>query len=352
MGGRYGALLKRRSKTGKRKAEKDRKNAKSLTARLSSWFAPPKKEIRVSKVTTTGAFAVALHGKVNPFLENKNLKFAEVFAGHVFAQVDQSTTNSTMVEPGTERNATAPVDRKLSTNEIAETSFAEQHLRHRVRLLSSTKDELGFELEFEAKQYVTQRARWDRFYLTVTKPHLFEKGHQNMTQAEKKAMEPIVFIKDLPAQLDKAVYEQMDDTLSRLKAYYAGIAVINWLVLLFVGGSATAYWSGIRTLQLKTYLSLLPISVPAVMVVFNSFIIKIANTDLVGQYAEEAYAALNFRSSPPFSPLFEQFDIGGLNIVENSGSMLVLLAYSPLRIAGSIVINRIAVRCRRYKCAR
>ena len=61
---------------------------------------------------------------------------------------------------------------------------------------------------------------------------------------------------------------------------------------------------------------------------------------------------MGFRETPPFSGLFEQFDVGGLNLVENSGSCYFFLTLLLLKFVLALLINFIAVCFRKNYYAR
>ena len=60
---------------------------------------------------------------------------------------------------------------------------------------------------------------------------------------------------------------------------------------------------------------------------------------------------MGFEETPPFSPQFEQFEIGGLNYVQNSGSYFLYLFGIVFYIIFSWSMNKIAVKYSKYKLA-
>ena len=128
--------------------------------------------------------------------------------------------------------------------------------------------------------------------------------------------------------------------------------IFHIISLIGMDGGSAQFFSSLRSLQLLSYTSLVHIKYPTNIQVFNILVIKFANTDLLADQVGGFYENLGFRETPVFSSLFEQFEVGGLNLVLNSGSFFLFLAILVTKFVLAYFINLIAVYFRKYYYAR
>ena len=130
------------------------------------------------------------------------------------------------------------------------------------------------------------------------------------------------------------------------------IQIINICRTFIASGDLVALWSSMRALQLQSYTSLATVRYPSHVQTFNNLEIKLATTDYFGDYLGVVYEKFGLRETPPFSEQFEQYGIGGLNNIENSGSYFFYLFFIPIELVFCYLVNRCAVWKRRHLRAR
>ena len=66
----------------------------------------------------------------------------------------------------------------------------------------------------------------------------------------------------------------------------------------------------------------------------------------------ELFSLIDFQETEPYNEHFEQFGIENLNFFINSGSFMIIQVMIPFYILLEIMINKLALFCRKYKFCR
>jgi len=98
---------------------------------------------------------------------------------------------------------------------------------------------------------------------------------------------------------------------------------MNLVVSLLLGGSMEQLWGMIRALQIIVLSALVGMTLPSNVHLFIQGCMEFANVDIFS--GEVIYLTLfEFTPTDPLTDNFEQFGIGDLNFLINSGSYFVV----------------------------